>query len=63
MAEGTVDLLRDIPDHWYHRDQRYSLSIEAVLSASAAGLDYGSIEVEHRGDAQAPTALVGSSRS
>jgi len=52
MAEATVDLLPVARDHWYHRDQRGSWSIKAVLPTIAAELDYGALEVKDGGDAQ-----------
>ena len=53
MAEATVDLLPVVRNHWYHRDQRGSWSIKAVLPTIAAGLDYAALEVKDGGDAQA----------
>lgn len=53
MAEATVDLLPVAREHWYHRDQRGSWSIKAVLPTIAAELDYGALEVKDGGDAQA----------
>jgi hypothetical protein len=53
MADATVDLLPVTRDHWYHRDQRGSWSIKAVLPTIAPDLDYGALEVKHGGDAQA----------
>jgi hypothetical protein len=53
MAEATVDLLPVARNHWYHRDQRGSWSIKAVLPTIAAELDYGALEVKDGGDAQA----------
>jgi CRISPR/Cas system-associated exonuclease Cas4 (RecB family) len=52
MAEATVDLLPVARNHWYHRDQRGSWSIKAVLPTIAADLDYGALEVKDGGDAQ-----------
>lgn len=52
MAEATVDLLPVAREHWYHRDQRGSWSIKAVLPTIAAELDYGALEVKDGGDAQ-----------
>ncbi|MBA4043482.1 MULTISPECIES: DUF2779 domain-containing protein [Alphaproteobacteria] len=52
MAEATVDLLPVARNHWYHRDQRGSWSIKAVLPTIAADLDYGALEVKYGGDAQ-----------
>jgi hypothetical protein len=53
MAEATVDLLPVARNHWYHRDQRGSWSIKAVLPTVASELDYGALEVKDGGDAQA----------
>ncbi len=53
MAEATVDLLPVARNHWYHRDQRGSWSIKAVLPTIAPELDYGALAVKHGGDAQA----------
>lgn len=52
MVEATVDLLPVARNHWYHRDQRGSWSIKAVLPTIAAELDYGALEVKDGGDAQ-----------
>ncbi|MGY6551705.1 MAG: DUF2779 domain-containing protein [Erythrobacter sp.] len=52
MADATVDLLPVTRDHWYHRDQRGSWSIKAVLPTIAPDLDYGALEVKDGGDAQ-----------
>jgi hypothetical protein len=52
-AEATVDLLPLARNHWYHRDQRGSWSIKAVLPTIATELDYGALEVKDGGDAQA----------
>ena len=52
MVEATVDLLPVVRNHWYHRDQRGSWSIKAVLPTIAAELDYGALEVKDGGDAQ-----------
>lgn len=52
-AEATVDLLPLARNHWYHRNQRGSWSIKAVLPTIAAKLDYGALEVKDGGDAQA----------
>jgi hypothetical protein len=38
--------------NWYHRDQRGSWSIKAVLPTVAAGLDYAELEVNDGGSAQ-----------
>lgn len=40
-------------NHWYHRDQRGSWSIKAVLPTIAAELDYGALEVKDGVGAQA----------
>ena len=53
MADATVDLLPVARDHWYHRDQRGSWSIKAVLPTIAPELDYGALEVKDGGNAQA----------
>ncbi|WP_291135731.1 DUF2779 domain-containing protein [Erythrobacter sp.] len=52
MAAATVDLLPLTREHWYHRDQRGSWSIKAVLPTIAAELDYAALEVKDGGDAQ-----------
>ncbi len=52
MVGATVDLLPVATNHWYHRDQRGSWSIKAVLPTIAAELDYGALEVKDGGDAQ-----------
>jgi hypothetical protein len=52
MAGNTVDLLPVTRDHWYHRDQRGSWSIKAVLPTM--GFDgYAELDVQNGGDAQA----------
>jgi len=51
MAERTVDLLPVARAHWYHRDQRGSWSIKAVLP-TVADLDYAGLEVKDGGMAQ-----------
>jgi hypothetical protein len=53
MAQATVDLLPVARNHWYHRDQRGSWSIKAVLPTVAAELNYGALEVKDGADAQA----------
>lgn len=53
MAEATLDLLPVTRNNWYHRDQRGSWSIKAVLPTIAPELDYGALEVKDGGDAQA----------
>ena len=52
MAARTVDLLPVARAHWYHRDQRGSWSIKAVLPTIAQGLGYESLEVKDGGEAQ-----------
>ncbi|WP_257784816.1 DUF2779 domain-containing protein [Erythrobacter litoralis] len=52
MAEATVDLLPVTRENWYHRDQRGSWSIKAVLPTIASELDCGALEVKDGGDAQ-----------
>lgn len=52
MAERTVDLLPITRENWYHRDQRGSWSIKAVLPTIAAELDYAALEVKDGGMAQ-----------
>lgn len=49
----TVDLLPITRETWYHRDQRGSWSIKAVLPTIAAGLDCDGLEVKDGGNAQA----------
>lgn len=51
MAERTVDLLQVAKANWYHRDQRGSWSIKAVLP-TVADLDYAGLEVKDGGMAQ-----------
>ncbi len=51
MAQRTVDLLPVIRNHWYHRDQRGSWSIKAVLPTMTS-LDYHSLNVKDGTDAQ-----------
>jgi hypothetical protein len=52
VADRVVDLLPVTRDHWYHRDQRGSWSIKAVLPTVAAGLDYAGLEVKDGRSAQ-----------
>ena len=52
MAEATVDLLPVTRNNWYHRNQRGSWSIKAVLPTIAPELDYASLEVKDGGNAQ-----------
>lgn len=51
MADAAEDLLPVARACWYHRDQRGSWSIKAVLPTIAA-LDYDALEVKHGGMAQ-----------
>jgi hypothetical protein len=52
IAGRVVDLLPVTRDNWYHRDQRGSWSIKAVLPTVAAELDYASLEVKDGRSAQ-----------
>ncbi|WP_418024079.1 DUF2779 domain-containing protein [Paracoccus sp. TD-10] len=52
MAETIVDLLPVARQSWYHRDQRGSWSLKAVLP-TIAPLDYAGLEVKDGGAAQA----------
>jgi len=52
MAARTVDLLPVARQCWYHRDQRGSWSIKAVLP-TLSDLDYSTLEVKDGGNAQA----------
>ena len=52
LEATTVDLLPVTREHWYHRDQRGSWSIKAVLPTIAPELDYSSLEVKGGGNAQ-----------
>jgi hypothetical protein len=52
MASRTVDLLPVARAHWYHRDQRGSWSIKAVLPTMADGLGYDGLEVKDGSKAQ-----------
>jgi hypothetical protein len=45
MAARIVDLLPVTRANWYHRDQRGSWSIKAVLPTVAPDLDYSSLDV------------------
>ena len=47
-----VDLLPVTRECWYHRDQRGSWSIKAVLPTIAAELDYALLEIKDGGNAQ-----------
>ena len=51
IAARTVDLLPVARAHWYHRDQRGSWSIKAVLPTMTA-LDYAGLEVKDGANAQ-----------
>ncbi len=51
-ADRIVDLLPVTRATWYHRDQRGSWSIKAVLPTVAPDLDYGGLEVKDGGQAQ-----------
>lgn len=52
IADRVVDLLPVTRANWYHRDQRGSWSIKAVLPTIAAGMDYANLEVKDGGGAQ-----------
>jgi hypothetical protein len=52
LAERTVDLLPVAKAHYYHRDQRGSFSIKAVLPTLLPDLAYGDLEIAGGGDAQ-----------
>ena len=52
MAARVVDLLPVTRTNWYHRDQRGSWSIKAVLPTIAAEMDYAALEVKDGGSAQ-----------
>ena len=52
IVNRVVDLLRVTRANWYHRDQRGSWSIKAVLPTVAAELDYAGLEVKDGGSAQ-----------
>jgi len=51
MEARTVDLLPIAREHWYHRDQRGSWSIKAVLP-TLSELGYDGLEVKDGGNAQ-----------
>ncbi|WP_284220646.1 DUF2779 domain-containing protein [Brevundimonas denitrificans] len=53
MADRLVDLLPATRAAWYHRDQRGSWSIKAVLPTIAPELDYGGLQVKDGEQAQA----------
>jgi hypothetical protein len=52
IADRVVDLLPVARSKWYHRDQRGSWSIKAVLPTIAAEMDYARLEVKDGGGAQ-----------
>jgi CRISPR/Cas system-associated exonuclease Cas4 (RecB family) len=52
LAARLVDLLPVARTYWYHRDQRGSWSIKAVLPTIAPELDYASLAVSDGGKAQ-----------
>ena len=52
IADRVVDLLPVTRANWYHRDQRGSWSIKAVLPTIAAEMDYAGLEVKDGGSAQ-----------
>ena len=52
MASRLVDLLPVTRACWYHRDQRGSWSIKAVLPTVAPQLDYSDLAVKDGGNAQ-----------
>ena len=52
IAARVVDLLPVARKHWYHRDQRGSWSIKAVLPTVAVDLNYANLEVKDGGRAQ-----------
>jgi hypothetical protein len=53
MVARTVDLLTVTLAHWYHRDQRGSWSIKAVLPTVAPELDCARLDVKDGMQAQA----------
>jgi uncharacterized protein DUF2779 len=52
IADRIVDLLPVARKNWYHRDQRGSWSIKAVLPTLDPELDYSTLEVKDGGSAQ-----------
>ncbi len=52
IADRVVDLLPVTRANWYHRDQRGSWSIKAVMPTVAARLDYAGLEIKDGGSAQ-----------
>lgn len=53
LADRLVDLLPPARRHYYHRDQRGSWSIKAVLPTIAPELAYNTLDVQSGTDAQA----------
>ena len=51
LAARVVDLLPVTRANWYHRDQRGSWSIKAVLPTIASELNYNELMVQHGGEA------------
>ncbi len=52
IEAATVDLLPVARECWYHRDQRGSWSIKAILPTIAPELDYAALEVKDGANAQ-----------
>jgi hypothetical protein len=52
IADRIVDLLPVTRKNWYHRDQRGSWSIKAVLPTVAPELDYSTLQIKDGGNAQ-----------
>ncbi|WP_375204244.1 DUF2779 domain-containing protein [Hyphococcus sp.] len=52
IHERVVDLLPVVREHYYHRDQRGSWSIKAVLPTVCPELDYADLEVKDGTNAQ-----------
>lgn len=52
IADRVVDLLPVTRANWYHRDQRGSWSIKAVLPTVAVEMDYAGLEITDGGSAQ-----------
>lgn len=52
LSDRVVDLLPVTRSCWYHRDQRGSWSLKAVLPTIDASLDYSMLEVKDGGNAQ-----------
>ena len=53
MEAATIDLLPIAREYWYHRDQRGSWSIKAVLPTIVPELEYSGLEIKDGGEAQA----------